>query len=184
MGRLVYLTSKGAIEEVHGSDTRLNVSSRVDSRSFYVSRDNGQSYVLVSEDDDAVAADIITYLKNTSSSLKMFIRDVEISCENAATIKVHLGDATTATGTPLTSTNLNRNSKNAADVSAFGNAAVGGVASSILLAVQRCPAGNNVHFEFNDSLILGQNDNIFVEYDTGNQGDVEVATYFYMDTLG
>ena len=43
----------GAIEEVQGSDGRLNVSSRSDTRSFYSSRDDEQAYVLYIEDDNA-----------------------------------------------------------------------------------------------------------------------------------
>lgn len=183
MSRIEFLTAAGSLQETHGSDTRLNVSSRVDSRSFYVSRDTGQSYVLTSEDDAADADDIIAYLKNISNNLKLFLRDIDVSCELASTIKVHLGNDIVATGTGIISTNLNRNSSNAADVSGFGNGAVGGVLSSTLLAAQRCPAGDNIHFRFNDSLILGQNDNIIVEYDTGLTGDVEVSMYFYMDTL-
>ena len=181
MPRLQYLTSKGAFEEVHGSDTRLNVSSRSDDRSFYISRDEGQYYVLRIEDDDAVANDLIAYLRNDSSTKSVFIRDIHISAENACTIKFAYGNATAATGSAVTPVNLNRASSNAADITAFGDGAVGGVNASTFFSTIRVAAGETV--EYDVSLILGQNDNIVVEYDTGTTGDIEIDIFFYLDTL-
>ena len=74
----------GAFQEAHGSDQRLNVSSRVDSRMFYISRDAGQAYVLRIEDDDAAAADLIGYLRNDSTTKRLYVTDIHVSCENAA----------------------------------------------------------------------------------------------------
>ncbi len=180
MARTQYLTSKGAIEEVHGSDTRLNVSSRSDDRSFYISRDEGQFYSLRIEDDDAAAADLVAYLRNDSTSKLVFIRDIHVSCENAATIKLAYGDSTTATGTSVTSVNMNRSKTFSADVTALGNGAVGGVTASTFFSSFRVGAGET--FEYGSTIILGQNDNIVVEYDTGTTGDIEIDIFFYLDT--
>ena len=181
MPKIQYLTSKGANEETHGSDTRLNVSSRSDERSFYVSRDFGQYYCLRIEDDNAEVNDLIAYIRNDSTTKSLFIRDIHISAENACTIKFAFGDATAATGTAVTPVNLNKASSNAADVTAFGNGAVGSVAASTFFSTIRVGAGETV--EYDVTLILGQNDNIVIEYDTGSTGDIEIDIFFYLDTL-
>lgn len=171
----------GALEKTHGSDGRLNVSSRSDERAFYVSRDNGQAYVLRIEDDDAVAADLVAYLRNDSKDKKMFIERIEVSSENAATFKVAFGDSATAGGTAVTPVNLNKSSSNDADVTAVGNGAVSTVAASTFFKTVRVATNTTVGIEFNDALILGQNDNIVVEYDTGATGDIEVDIFFFIE---
>lgn len=183
MSKLEYYSPKGQSEVVRGSDTRLNVSSRSDTRAFYISRDSEQGYVLHIQDAAADAGDIIAYLKNTSSSLSIFIRRIEVKAENAAKWVVAYGDETAATGTEVTPINLNKKSSNAASVSAFGNGAVGGVTATQTVASLRHAANGSSMEDFQDMMILGQNDNIIVEYDVGTTGLAEVDIYFYMDTL-
>ena len=181
---LDYLTSKGAVEQVHGSDTRLNVSSRSDDRSFYISRDEGQYYCLHVEDDDAATNDLLAYLRNDSSSKSVFIRDIHISVESAATIKLAYGNATAATGgSALTPVNMNRASSNAADITARGNGAITGVTADTFFSAFRIGAGET--FEYDVTIILGQNDNIVVELDViaSTPQDVEIDIFFYLDTL-
>ena len=180
MPRIQYIDNEtGNFQETHGSDSRLNVSSRSDARAFYVSRDDGQYYVLRIEDDDAAASDLVAYLRNDSTTKKVHIRDIHISAENACTIKFAYGDATAATGTVVTPVNLNKSSSNDADVTAFGNGAVGGVTASTFFSTIRIAAGETE--EYDVSLILGQNDNIVVEYDTGTTGDLEIDIFFFIE---
>jgi len=116
MPRIQYINDEtGSFQEAHGSDSRLNVSSRTDSRAFYVSRDNGQAYILHIEDDDAAAGDLVTYLRNVSKDKRLYITDIHLNSENAATFKLAFGDATAATGTSVTPANLNKSSSNDAD---------------------------------------------------------------------
>lgn len=181
MTTIEYSTPRGAKEVVHGSDARLDVSARADDRSFYVSRDNGQLYCLRIEDDNAQVNDIVAYLRNDSPNLSVFIRDIHFSSELAATIKIAYGDSTTATGTSVTPVNLNKTAQHAADVTALGNGAVGGVTAATFFSSMRVPA--NTTFVYHEVIILGQNDNIIIEYDTGSDGDIEIDIFFYMDTL-
>jgi len=171
----------GAIEKVQGSDGRLNVSARADSRSFYISRDDSQAYVLDVEDDDAVAGDLVGYLKNDSTTKLLYISNIEYSCENACTVKVAFGDSTTATGTTVTPVNLNQATPKSADATALGNGAVGGVTASTFIQTSRTVANSDGMIEFIDALILGQNDNIVIEYDTGTTGDMEVSVHFFLE---
>ena len=93
MPRIQYINDEtGSFQETHGSDQRLNVSSRVDSRAFYVSRDDGQAYVLRIEDDGADANDIVAYLRNDSKDKRLYVTDIHFNTENAATFKLAFGD--------------------------------------------------------------------------------------------
>jgi len=182
MPRIQYINDEnGSFQETHGSDSRLNVSSRVDSRTFYVSRDNGQAYVLRTEDDDAAAGDLVAYLRNNSTSKRLYITDIHISSEQGATFKLAFGDSVTATGTSVTPVNLNRSSSNDADATALGDGAVGGVAASTFFSTIRVGSNELVEYDTKDSIILGQNDNLVVEYDTGATGDVEVDVFFFIE---
>ena len=178
--KLDYLTRKGALEQVHGSNTRLNVSSRSDTRDFYVSRDQGQMYVLHVNDDDAAAADIVAYLRNDSPDKSMFIRDIHLGTQNAATFLFAFGDSTAASGTGVTPVNLNKASSNAANVTAFGNGAVGGVAASTTFSGVRVGAAGFEEWH-QDGLILGQNDNLVITLEAiSSTGDIEVDIFFYL----
>lgn len=182
MPRIQYINDEtGSFQETHGSDSRLNVSSRSDSRIFYVSRDNGQAYVLRMEDDDAAANDLLAYLRNDSKDKRLFVTDIHLSSENAATFKIAFGDSTAATGTSVTPVNLNRSSSNDADVTGLGGAAVGGVTASTFFATIRVDANGFEEWSAQDALILGQNDNIVIEYDTGSTGDVEIDIFFFIE---
>jgi len=171
----------GGLGQVQGSDGRLNVSARADSRSFYVSRDDGQAYILRIEDDDAVAGDLVAYIQNTSTSKRMYITDIHLNSENAATFKLAFGDSTAATGTGVDPVNLNRGSPNDSVDNSFGNGAVGGVTASTFFSTVRVGAGEFEEWDSKDALILGQNDNLVIEYDTGSTGDIEVDIFFFQE---
>ncbi len=182
MSRIQYINDEtGSFQETHGSDSRLNVSSRSDSRIFYVSRDNGQAYVLRIEDDDAAANDLVAYLRNDSKDKRLYITDIHINSENAATFKIAFGDAVAATGTTVTPVNLNKSSSNDADITALGDGAVGGVGASVFFSTIRVGAGGFEEYDTKDALILGQNDNIVIEYDTGSTGDIEIDVFFFIE---
>lgn len=182
MPKIQYLNDvSGSLQEAHGSDSRLNVSSRSDSRVFYVSRDKGQAYVVRIEDDGADANDLVAYLRNDSKDKRLYVTDIHLNSENAATFKIAFGDAVAATGTGITPVNLNRSSSNDADVTALGNGAVGGVAASTFFSSVRVGAGGFEEYDTKDALILGQNDNIVIEYDTGTTGDIEIDIFFFIE---
>ncbi len=173
----------GSVQKAQGSDGRLNVSSRADGRAFYVSRDKGQAYVLRIEDDDVATGDLVAYLRNDSKDKKVYIQDIHVNTETACTFKVAFGDATAATGTSVTPVNLNKSSSNDADVTALGNAAVGGVSASTFFASLRSSADSMAELDFRDALILGQNDNIVIEADLvgSSPKDMEIDIFFFIE---
>ena len=181
--RIEYLNKQGQREEASGSDKRVDVSARSDDRSFYVSRDDGQGYVMHVTDSGAVAGEITAYLKNTSSTLTLFIRKVKVSGSVASTWKVAYGDSATATGTAVTPVNMNTASPHAADVIGVGGAGgVGGAVAVTEITTLQHPAGGADEERWEDMLMLGQNQNLTVEYDAGG-GIGNVDIHFYMDTL-
>ena len=60
---------------------RLDVSARQNPRTFYISRDDGQVYTLISEDATAVSGEEVMYLQNTSSTKKLFVDRVLFSVD-------------------------------------------------------------------------------------------------------
>ena len=157
---------------------RLNVDSENNLTAHFVSLEAGKAFNVYSEDDDAAAGDFVCYLKNTSTTDNLFIDLVRFSSENAATVKVHEVTGT-ASGTTITPFNMNLGSGVSAEATALGNAAVSGLTSSAVLAADRVAANTSTIIPFDDILILGTNDAIAVEYDTGTTGDCEVLIRCY-----
>lgn len=170
----------GAIQITHGSDGRLNVSSRSDERIFYNSRDVGQTYVWASFDSAAAVDEYTIYVQNTSTSDNLIIKEVNVHPGVAMTFKISTVTGTAA-GTPITGYNLNRNSGNAASANAFGDAAVTSLTEEQVIAVAMVPALQSAEIAFHDALILGQNDNIAVECDVNAGGLVYIQIVGYFE---
>ncbi len=167
-----------AHEKAEGSDGRLNVSSRQDTRAYYNSRDMEQTYSFPFEFTAAEAGEFAAYVKNTSSAGLQFV-PTKILCSAGANVKLKLWfvSGTAAGGNEITLTNDNRTSPNAAPASAMegGNAATGitGLTADALIEIVRCAADHEVEFAIADSVRLGQNDAIAIEVDAGTAADVE-----------
>ena len=163
------------------NDNRMSVNSKQGRRSYYISRDEGQTYNIISHDATAAAGTFICYMQNTSTSLNMFIDLIRVGGENTALWKVWFVTGTAAGGNALTATNLNRSSSNAADVNARGDDSITGLTTDVEIATMRAPANADVDIPFDDTLILGQNDALAVEYDTGTTGIAEVLARVYFE---
>lgn len=170
----------GAIQITHGSDGRLNVSSRSDERIYYNSRDKGQTYVWSSFDNGAAVGEYTIYVQNTSATLNLIIKEIVLSPGVAMTFKI-----ATVTGTPtsaaITGFNLNRNSGNAAAANARGNALVDDLTEEQVLRVVMVGVLSTEHVEFHDALQLGQNDAIAVECDVNAGGLVYMQIFGYFE---
>ena len=83
MGKLTYTNDENMnLQEVQGSDGRLNTSSRSDGRGYYNSRDESESYSLVFDDANATALDFIVYLRNDKTDGKhLVIRSASVNGE-------------------------------------------------------------------------------------------------------
>lgn len=161
---------------------RLNVSSETNPRAFYASLENGLSFILVSVDASSEAGDFICYIKNTSSTKNLFIKNIHYGSVNASLGKVWVVSGT-ASGTGITATNMNLSSGRAASISTYGNGAISGLTGSKLIDIVRCGANGYIHSTYEDALILGPNDAIAVEYDTGTTGACEVTVEMHFEDI-
>lgn len=169
-----------ALEEVEGSDGRMNVSSRSDSRSYYVSRDNGQVYTFNSE-FDAVSGQEVIYIKNTSSTKKLFISQIILGAGSEADWEVFEVTSGTAAGTSVTPKNLNLSSSNDAASTVFGNAQVTGSLSGDTISHIISSSATSVRLSYGDALILGQNDDISITYSSSASSEVEVTVQGFFE---
>ena len=161
---------------------RLNVSAKTNPRTFYVSRNDGLSFIADSVDTSADAGDYVLYLKNTSSTKLLYIKEVVMHSVNAAFWKIWQVSGT-ASGTTVTATNLNLSSSLVSETTIVGDGAVSGLTTVNLLGAQRNGAVGCSGIEYEDALILGPNDAIAVEYDTGTTGAAEAHVIFHFESI-
>ena len=185
MAQKITVTSDktGALEEVFGSDNRMNVSSRSDNRSYYISRDDSQAYSAVWDDSSSAAGDFICYLKNTHPTKTMVLDSFGVNSENAASFKLHLVTGTAA-GNACTPMCLNRVKVNAAQATCIEAAgtAITGLTSAGVFDHASSVADGHEEFRLQDRLRLGQDEAIAVEYEQGTTGRTwGVSFFFYED---
>ena len=164
----------GAIAVTHGSDGRLNVSSRSDERIFYSSRDDGDAYIWHSLDAGAAAGEFIIYIQNTSPTKKLIIKAATISpgVDMSFIFSTMTG---VAAGTPISGFNLNLDSGNVAPDNSFGDAAVTTATAVTTFHTEQVLALTTANIDFHDALILGQNDAIGIEGDVNAGGTLAVS---------
>ena len=176
----------GALEKMGGSDNRANVSSRADSRSYYNSRDEGQTFSVAFDFQDAAAGEFGVYFKNTSSTGSVFVVDaIGVNSVEASRIKLWFVSGTAAAGTALTPTNLNRRSGESAtaDAQEGASAAAGitGLSADALIDFLYITATGHEEFRLGDRVRLGQNDAIALEYYEGTTGDFTGVIFGYFE---
>ncbi len=176
-----------AKEDAEGSDGRLHVSSRTDARSYYNSRDAGQTYSLVWNFDAAANGEFAVYLQNTSTDGKhLVVEEIGVNAEKATRFKLHYATGTASAGNALTPVNLNRGSSNAAAATAReGGAEANGLTiggTDGLIDHAYVIADGHEELRLKDRLRLGQNDAITIEVDERSaEGDVSGVIFFYFE---
>ena len=172
-------TGTGQGVGVSPSGNRMNVSSRSDERIYYISRDNGDAYSMVSI-DTAAAAEYNFYFKNISTTKKFYVTAMTLGSAVLAIFKISKVTGT-ATGTAITPTNLNTTSGNVADAVVMGNAAVGGLTEAALIDVVSVTADDSKEVSLHDALIIGQGEAIAIEYDVGTGDTVHITVFGFFD---
>ena len=172
MARIDFKNDKTrAREETEGSDGRLNVSSRTDTRGYYNSRDVGRTYTVPYSHMSSDPDDFVVYYQNLSTDREFVLSSIGSNCSNDARLKLWFVTGTAAGGEVVTPTNTNRTSQHAADAnvrqSTSGSAMTGIVSASLIdcLAVQ---ANGHEEFRLSDRVRLGQNDAIAIEFESGS----------------
>ena len=173
-----------ALEEVEGSDGRMNVSSRSDNRAYYNSRDEKQSYSVCFDHQLAVAGEHSLYIENTSATKELVLSSAGINSGENCKVKLWFVSGTAAGGSVLTPTNTNKGSSNDADsIVRQGNSgdAVTGLTTISCVDYEAVPANGHGNFELHDTLRLGQNDAVVIEYNEGTTGDLFGVVYMYFE---
>ncbi len=165
-------------------DQRLDVSSRTNSRSFYVSRDLGLAYNTV-YNFTAAANDIVAYIKNTSATRNLFISAIEFHAVEAIKWKVFSCTGTAASGEAVIPSNLNLSSGKIAEATAMaGDTTITALTAVVQIGTHRSVATGSSEMNFQDALVLGPEDAIYVEYDTGTAGIGEVDIFMHFEDFG
>jgi len=184
MTKLTYLTPKRIQGEVGGTDGRLDVSARSSARSFYNSRDDGQTYSFVSEVTASNNTEHILYIKNTDNTGRaLFIDRVDYGAEAPSTWHFLFVTGDAAGGSSGTPVNLNKISSNSAAATVRINGQITGLTADGLIHSSRHGAFEHNEEIFSDTIILGQNDAIAVLIASGSSGNAECSVRGYFETL-
>ncbi len=173
----------GNLQRAQGSDGRLNVSSRTDSRAYYNSRDRGQTYSFAFEDTGVAVGDEILFLKNNSVDKTLVLSHIGIGSTVSTSFALQFEIATDLTGTAIVPTNLNKSSSNSAIVTCIGGtAALGGtsIPAGVLELLQVGTLGRE-EFHLHDLIRLGQGDGISIQSHRGGTSVVDGVVVFYFE---
>ena len=140
---------------------RLDVSAQAAPRAFFASRDFGRAFSWTST-IDAQTGEETAYLQNTSPTRILVIDKIIFSGLLAGIHAVGIQTSGTAAGTVMTGRNLNLGNTNTAEATAFGNALVTGSVAGDIIGYAYHGATSTTELDYNDSLILGQDDAIFL----------------------
>jgi len=188
MPRIQYISDiTGGFEEAHGSDSRLNVSSRADGRGYYNSRDESESYSLTFDDDNATVNDYVVYLKNTKTDGKhLVIRSASVNGEVNSSFEF-----LKVTGTPgggavaATPTNLNfagvakSATADSFTVADSGASPISGLVAGDEFDHVQVIAGGHEEFRFQDQLRVGQNQAVAIRMKKGTADSYCFGVIFF-----
>ncbi len=182
----------GGLANVKGSDSRLNVSSRSDARSYYNSRDShlvftaGFSVTLMDADEDFVA------WRNASDDKELVIIGVRVTIFEAGAVEWHIGTGTPAAGTTIVPLNLNQGASRSAPTDGVESVMMGttttpltGLTSTGIVATDDITVlGLSSALNFGQDVVrLGQNDTFFGQMGAGisTPGFVKGNIYGYYE---
>jgi len=163
----------GYLARVKGSDGRANVSSRSDSRGYYVSRDRQLAFSACFSHPTSAAGQYSFYFKNTSSTKDFVVSTIGLNSDLGAQIKLWRVSGTAANGVTLTPTNENLSSSVTADATCLedgAGTAISGLTNENLLDYALIPVDGVRELLADDRVRLSQNEAIAIEVDAVTSG--------------
>ena len=163
----------GAQSRAKGSDGRLNVSSRSDSRGYYVSRDAEQSYSMVFEHTASANGQYSFYVKNTSTTSDFVISAVGVNSDLGANCKLWFVTGTAGDGVTCTPVNTNKSSAKDAELTCLhdgGGTTISGLSTAGVIDYVKVGVDGHEELRLDDRVRLGQNDAIALEVDAVTSG--------------
>ena len=112
---------------------------------------------------------------------KKEVDEIDFGSGANAIFKVHFVTGTAAGGSAITPANMNKSSSNDAPASVRGDGDITGLTISETIGIERVEANQEDHDNFNDIIILGQNDAIAIEYDSGALLSAECSIRGYFE---
>ena len=175
-----------SLQKVQGSDGRLNVSSRADTRAYYNSRDLGQTYSFTWRMTNANDTETVAYLRNDSTTGKILVVDaIGLNSDVNTQFKLSFVTGTASAGTAVTPTNLNKASGNAATATAqqpaSDDAPITGLTTDGEIDFAYCVANGHEEFRLGDRVRLAQNDAVEIEVFVGTNADVGGVIFFFLE---
>jgi hypothetical protein len=183
-------TKTGADMEIQGSDGRMDVSARVDSRGHHNSREEGMSFSLFFEMTQAATGEFVAYWRNASPTLTLVISEVHLSMAEEARAKLHFVTGVAASGTELTPLNLNKTSSRVAPddsvvmaMEGLTSTPISGLTSAGVIDAVSIAIGSDFGTMHLDGRVrLGQGDAVAVEAeDIASTADVYGTIYGYYE---
>lgn len=173
-------TGSGRKVGVSPTGGRLNVSSRSDQRIYYISRDDGQSYVWAPPTYNGAAADTVLLVKN-NGVIPLYIHEIWLSSDVDTRWVIHLPttNVTVAGAATIVGVNLNTGSNNVADAVAE-QAETGNSQGNIIWSGETQAAANPLLVEFGDALSLHKNKSIGIDI-VGEPAIVDVSITGFFD---
>ena len=174
-----------AKEDAAGSDQRLNVSSRIDGRRYYNSRDKGQTYTMVFEHAASASTEYVAYVKNTSTDKTLVISSIGLNAEVATRFQLDTVTGTAADGTTIIPFNANTAAPHdAVGVFMEGDAAasgIGGLTIASKIDQAWCQATGHEEFRMEDTIRLKQNQAVAIQALESAGGDTAGVIFFYYE---
>ena len=175
-----------AKEEAQGSDGRLDVSSRVDSRAYYNSRDDGLCFSLFFNMTLADTGEFLVYWRNASPDKQLVIIGLDVAAFEPVDIKVHFVTGTASAGTELTPLNLNKSSSKAAPddsvvmaMEGLTTTPIAGLTTAGVIAYTSIAVAQSRELiDLGDRVRLGQNDAIAVELEAASAPGFILGTIY------
>ena len=164
-------------------DLRANVSSRVNERIYYHSRDTEDAFSVVASDALPSTAEYSMYFQNTNTEKDFVVKAFYTTSVSAdVTWKLHKVTGT-ASGTDITPVNLNLQSGLSATAVCKGGAAgvTGLTSAAVIMNWGNGVAYDTQHVNMHDSLILGKKNAIAVEFDAGTSATSSISMIGYYD---
>ncbi len=178
----------GSREVAHGSDGRVNTSSRSDSRAYYNSRDVKKSFALPFDDAACSAGDVNVVLFNNDVTDKIVIRSIGVNALNVAGFKLHTVTGTAGGGAvSATPFNLHVGEADAvvtaSTVANSDSSPITSITFDKLIDHLSVVSSGHEEFRLGDQLRLAKGQGIAIEMDSGaNATRVFGVIFFYFET--
>ena len=171
-------------EAAVNSNHRLEVHAVTSQRGAIVARENQRTFLCAFEDATAAAGEYLAYLQNTSTTRVLIVDKVRVSSTNAATWKLWKVTGTAAgAGTDPTPLNTNFSSGITAEANVEMEAITGLTVVGTVGEIIRNAANAAAAFDVDDTIVLGVNDALAIEYDTGTTGPAGCTMRFHYEDI-